>query len=79
MQEREIKVKKNVDPSLMALLVQKASEYSSHISMVLGEKTANAKSIMGLISLGITEGQSVKILAKGDDANEAVKAFDNLL
>jgi len=79
MLEREIIVKTTVEPSVLALLVQKASEFECQISLVLEEKTANAKSIMGLISLGLKEGQTLKIVANGADAAKAIDAFDGLL
>ena len=74
--ETRIKVTSYFEPSAVAMLVQTASKFRSHISLVLEEKTANAKSIMGIISLNMQEGQTVKIVAEGEDANEAVSAME---
>jgi len=59
-----------------ALLVQTASKFKSKILIKAGERTANAKSIMGIISLGITDGQEVKLLADGDDERQAIPALE---
>ena len=76
MVEKLIQVNAFFEPSAVALLVQTASKFTSRISLVLDEKTANAKSIMGIISLNMQEGQSINIVAEGEDANEAVSALE---
>jgi len=76
MVERSVQVKSFLEPSAVALLVQAASNFKSRISLVMDEKTANAKSIMGIISLNMQDGQSLTIAAEGDDANEAVLALE---
>ena len=75
MNEASIQVNSFFEPSAVAMLVQTASKFKSRISLVLEEKTANAKSIMGIISLNMQEGQTIKIVAEGEDANEAVPAL----
>ncbi|MCL2404011.1 MAG: HPr family phosphocarrier protein [Defluviitaleaceae bacterium] len=60
------------------MLVQTASKFKSRISLVIDEKTANAKSIMGIISLNMQEGQAVKIMAEGEDASTAVAELEAL-
>jgi len=74
--ERTVTVNSFLEPSAVALLVQTASKFQSRISLVIGEKTANAKSIMGIISLGLQEGQEITISARGDDAEDAVPALE---
>lgn len=74
--EKSVNVNSFFEPSAVAMLVQTASKFKSRISMVLGEKTANAKSIMGIISLNMQEGRTVKIVAEGDDAAEAVAEME---
>jgi len=71
--ENSVKVNAFFEPSAVAMLVQTASKFNSRISLVLDEKTANAKSIMGIISLNMQEGQTIKIMAEGDDAALAVQ------
>jgi len=74
--ERCVFVKSFLEPSTVALLVQAASKFKSRLSLVIGEKTANAKSIMGIISLNMQEGQSLTIISEGEDADEAVLVLE---
>jgi len=63
----------------VALLVQVASQYDSRIYVETVGKKVNAKSIMGMMSLGIAEGESVTISAEGDDEAEAVANIEKYL
>ena len=74
--ESTVQVNSFFEPSAVALLVQTASKFKSRISLVLDEKTANAKSIMGIISLNMQEGQTIHIVAEGEDALEAVSKLE---
>ena len=65
--ERSIQVNSFSETSAAANLVQTASQFKSRISLVAEEKTANAKSIMGIFSLDLQNGQVVKIVADGED------------
>ena len=76
MVENSVKVNSFFEPSAVAMLVQSASKFKSRISLVLDEKTANAKSIMGIISLNMQKGQTIKIVADGDDAAAAVAELE---
>ena len=76
MVESNVKVNSFFEPSAVAMLVQTASKFRSRISLVLDEKTANAKSIMGIISLNMQEGQTIKIVAEGDDAPAAAAEME---
>jgi len=76
MVENNVKVNSFFEPSAVAMLVQTASKFMSRISLVMDEKTANAKSIMGIISLNMQEGQTIKIVADGDDAAAAVAELE---
>ena len=58
-----------------ALFVQIASKYESHISILLTDKQVNAKSIMGMMSLGAVKGQEITLLIDGEDEEEAMKAL----
>jgi len=76
MVEKSVKVNSFFEPSAVAMLVQTAIKFKSRISLVLDEKAANAKSIMGIISLNMQEGQSITIIAEGDDATDAVTELE---
>ncbi|NLP45691.1 MAG: HPr family phosphocarrier protein [Epulopiscium sp.] len=55
-----------------ALFVQVASKFNSHIYVVINEKKVNAKSIMGMMSLGVIEGEKIIIGADGEDEEQAM-------
>ena len=59
--------------------IQKANEFKSSIWVEKEERRANAKSLLGVLSLGITGGTDIKILADGQDENEAVEALTKLV
>ncbi|MBR3082551.1 MAG: HPr family phosphocarrier protein [Saccharofermentans sp.] len=59
----------------VAVLIQKASQYRSTIYLVRSGRRANAKSLLGVMSLGIENGAEIEIEADGDDAQEAVNAL----
>ena len=56
-----------------AQFVQKAGKFDSKIEIVFEEKEVNAKSIMGVMSLGVGKGNEITVRAEGEDAEEAVK------
>jgi len=59
--------------------VQKANEFDSSIWMESGNRKMNAKSLLGIMSLGIVTGAVVTLSASGPDAEAAVNALENLL
>lgn len=59
--------------------VQKANEFDSSIWMESGQRKMNAKSLLGIMSLGIVTGAVVTLSASGPDAEAAVNALENLL
>jgi phosphotransferase system HPr (HPr) family protein len=58
-----------------ALLVQEASRFQARIQLQCGEKTANAKSILGVLKLGATQDATLVIHAEGEDAEDAVQTL----
>ena len=59
--------------------VQKANEFESGIWVESGSRKMNAKSLLGIMSLGIITGSTVVISASGSDAEAAVNALEVLL
>ena len=59
--------------------VQKANEFESSIWLESGTRKMNAKSLLGIMSLGIVTGSKVTLSAMGPDAEAAVNALDALL
>ncbi len=65
--------------SKAAMFVQVASGFASQIFMEKGNKKINAKSIMGVLSLGVKQGEKIYIFANGKDEKEAIDAIENLV
>lgn len=63
----------------VAMLVQIASKYESKVLILQGNKTVNAKSIMGMMSFDFANGDSVEVQAEGADADMAVEELANYL
>ena len=59
--------------------VQKANEFESSIWLESDNRKMNAKSLLGIMSLGIVNGATVTLIAVGPDAEAAVNALDALL
>jgi phosphocarrier protein len=59
--------------------VQKAGTFKSDVTIVYGEKEVNAKSIMGVLSLGVSQGNEILIRCEGEDAETAVEELVNFL
>ena len=55
--------------------IQKANEFKSSIWVEKDERRVNAKSLLGVLSLGIMGGTDIKIMAGGSDEEEAVDAL----
>ncbi len=62
-----------------AIFVQTAGKFASSIWLIKGDKKVNAKSIMGLISLAISNGTEVIIGAEGEDEEIAVRELVELI
>ena len=56
-------------------LIQKANEFKSSIWVEKDERRVNAKSLLGVLSLGIVGGTSIDIIADGSDEQEAVDSL----
>ena len=59
--------------------VQKANEFESSVWLESGNRKMNAKSLLGIMSLGIVTGATVNLSAQGSDAEAAVNALEALL
>ena len=60
-----VKTEEDFDGRPIALLVQEASQYASTIYIQVGEKHINAKSIMGMMSLSLADGEDEQRAAEG--------------
>ncbi len=59
--------------------IQKANEFKSSIWVEKDERKVNAKSLLGVLSLGIVKGTVINLIADGVDEKEAVDALVELL
>ena len=59
--------------------IQKANEFKSFITIARDERKVNAKSLLGVLSLGITRGTAVLLTADGPDENEALDELEALI
>ncbi len=65
--------------SLAAKLVQTANMFDVEVRLQYDDKVVDAKSILGLMSLAIPNGENVKIIANGPDSEKALKSIEKLL
>lgn len=74
-----INIPNGLEARPVALLVQVASQYESSIYVESEEKKINAKSIMGMMSLGLASGEKVFVSADGKDEEEAIDNIEKYL
>ncbi len=74
-----VNVKDDKDARPIAFLVQTASQFDSKIYIECGEKHVNAKSIMGMMTLSLTNGMSIAVTADGQDEEEAIDKIKEFL
>lgn len=79
MTEKSVNISVNLEAKPAALFVQAASRFKSHIELKTGTKTINAKSIMGMFALSFIAGNSITIIADGEDEKQAVHELSELL
>ena len=77
--ELTIKNKEGLKSRPAALFVQIASRFESQILIECENKKVNAKSIMGVLSLGIQQGGTIYVLANGKDEKAAISALEELV
>lgn len=59
--------------------IQKANTYKSSIWVECGDRRANAKSLLGVLSLAIVKDMSVTLIADGPDEDEALAGLSELV
>lgn len=74
-----IQISNGLEARPVAMLVQVASQYESRIQVESGSKRVNAKSIMGMMTLGLNVGESVVISAEGIDEEDAIAGIEKYL
>ncbi|AZV45196.1 HPr family phosphocarrier protein [Peribacillus asahii] len=71
----EVQLKTGLQARPAALFVQEANRFNSDVYLEKDGRKVNAKSIMGLMSLAISSGVSVKVIADGKDEQEALESL----
>ena len=74
-----VQLPKKPDEHPIAMLVQIASRFESRIYMDDGPRKVNAKSIMGMMALGLDNGQKLVVSADGEDEDAALKSITEYL
>ena len=74
----EVSVEKEVARQI-AMLVQVASQYKSSVNICQNNVTVNAKSIMGMMTLGLVPGQQLEVSADGEDEEAAMESIEKYL
>ncbi|NLE12428.1 MAG: HPr family phosphocarrier protein [Clostridiales bacterium] len=77
--EVTIQNKQGLHARAATYFVQKASSFKSTISVEKGEHRMNAKSLLGVLSLGINQNTTVTLFADGPDEVEALEALAELV
>ena len=75
----QIQLANGLEARPVAVLVQKASMFDSKIYIEAEGKKVNAKSIMGMMSLGLNAGEEVTVIAEGADESAAVDSLEDYI
>lgn len=81
MVSRDVTIKNNVGLHARpaTFFIQKANSYKSSIWVEREDRRINAKSLLGVLSLGIVKGMTITIIADGQDEAEAVEGLTALI
>ena len=77
--ETTIRLENGLEARPVAMLVQVASKYDSSVYLEAGDKRVNAKSIMGMMSLGLDTGEKVNVIVDGSDEAAALEDIEKYL
>jgi len=75
----EIRNKLGLHARAAALFVQTVNKFSSEVMVSKDGHTADGDSIMGMLTLGATQGSKILVEATGEDAEKALRAIERLL
>ena len=74
-----IQIPSGLEARPVALLVQVASRFKSNIYVEGDQKRVNAKSIMGMMTLGLNSGEDITVSADGEDEQQAIEEIERYL
>ena len=79
MQQSIVKCESGLYNRQATYFIQKANEFKSTIWVEKDEQRVNAKSLLGVLSLGIIKGSTIDLIADGTDEKDAVDALVELI
>lgn len=79
MQQVVVKCESGLYNRQATYFIQKANEFKSSIWIEVEDHKINAKSLLGVLSMGITKGTNVNLIAEGPDEEAAVSALTEML
>ena len=79
MQQSIVKCESGLYNRQATYFIQKANEFKSSIWVEVEDRKINAKSLLGVLSLGIVGGTTIRIIADGADEKEAVESLVELV
>ncbi|MEV5745314.1 HPr family phosphocarrier protein [Microbispora rosea] len=77
--ERAIILTEDLHARPASALAQTAAAFTSAVTLSYGSRSVDVRSVLSLMGLGATSGQTVTLLATGDDAAEALTALSAVL
>ena len=75
----EIKNKLGLHARASALLVQTVNKFSAQVTLSCDGKSADGRSILGVMTLGSPQGSTIEVEAQGEDADRVVRAIEKLV
>jgi phosphocarrier protein len=79
MQQSVVKCESGLYNRQATYFIQKANEFKSSIWIEVEERRINAKSLLGVLSMGITKGTQLNLIAEGPDEEEAIATLSEML
>ena len=74
-----VKLETSLEARPIAMLVQVASQFESTVYINADNRKVNAKSIMGMMSLGLDSGEQITVTAEGKDEKAAIEEIEKFL
>ena len=75
----QVKLETGLEARPVAMLVQVASQFDSTVYINVDDRKVNAKSIMGMMSLGLASGEKINVTADGEDEKAAIDEIEKFL
>lgn len=75
----QVKLETGLEARPVAMLVQVASQFDSTVYINVDDRKVNAKSIMGMMSLGLASGEEINVTADGEDEETAIDEIEKFL